>query len=160
MFSFAIEIRPMEPPETEPQPQVFVAVPSYNHAPFVEKCLRSIISQTVTPKKLLVIDDGSNDGSPAVIESTLNDCRFECELIARPNRGLCATLNEAFALSGGEYFAYLGSDDVWLPNFLKQQTRLLHIRPNAVLAFAHAYLIDEEDRVLGSTKDWTDFADG
>jgi alpha-1,3-rhamnosyltransferase len=150
----------MHPPEKDIRPDVFVAVPSYNHAPFVERCLRSIISQTLSPKKLLVIDDGSTDGSPAIIENVLNDCPFDCELITRENRGLCSTLNEAIALAGGEYFAYLGSDDVWLSGFLAEQTALLDRRPAAVLAFAHAYLIDEEGSVIGTTKEWTDFADG
>ncbi len=150
----------MHPPEKEIPPRVFVAVPSYNHAPFVERCLRSIISQTLPPAKVLVIDDGSTDGSPSIIEKVLADCPFDCELIARGNRGLCATLNEAFALSTGEYFAYLGSDDIWLPTLLAEQTRLLNSRPEAVLAFAHAYLIDEDDNVIGTTKEWTDFADG
>ena len=147
----------MESPE---QPEVFVVVPSYNHAPFVEKCLRSIIGQTLAPAKLLVVDDGSTDGSPAIIERILKDCPVDCELLARENRGLCETLNEAFALSHGEYFAYLGSDDLWFPNFLEEQTRLLSRRPNAVLAFSHAYLIDEHDNVFDATSEWTEFADG
>src|SRR5215213_9721183 len=109
----------MDSPETEQRSEVFAVVPSYNHAPFVEKCLRSIIAQTLPPNKLLVIDDGSSDGSPRIIEEILRECTFDCDLIARANRGLCATLNEAFALSGGDYFAYLGSDDLWLPNFLR-----------------------------------------
>jgi alpha-1,3-rhamnosyltransferase len=150
----------MESPETEKRSEVFAVVPSYNHAPFVEKCLRSIIAQTLPPKKLLVIDDGSTDGSPAIIERVLKECSFDCELIARKNRGLSSTLNEAFELSGGGYFAYLGSDDLWLPDFLREQTNLLTGRPNAVLAFSHAYVIDEQDRITDSTDKWTEFADG
>ena len=150
----------MSEPEKDQQPEIFAVVPSYNHAPFVEKCLRSIIGQTLRPKKLLVIDDGSSDGSPEIIERVLNDCPFPSELIARENRGLCATLNQAFAASSGEYFAYLGSDDVWLPEFVDEQTRLLEERPDAVLAFSHAYLLDQNDNVTGSTADWHEFADG
>ncbi len=150
----------MESPQTEKRSEVFAVVPSYNHALFVEKCLRSILGQTLPPKKLLVIDDGSNDGSPEIIEKILNTCPFASELIARGNRGLCSTLNEAFAHSDGEFFAYLGSDDVWLPNFLNEQTGLLNSRPNAVLAFSHAYVIDEDDRIVDSTDEWTEFADG
>lgn len=160
MFSFPIEIQHMDSPGTESQNEVFVVVPSYNHSPFVEKCLRSIIGQTLLPKKLLVIDDGSNDDSPVIIENVLKDCPFDCELIARENCGLSATLNEAFAASQGEFFAYLGSDDIWLPAFLREQTELLGNRSNAVLAFSHAYLIDDDDNVIGSTTEWTDFADG
>ena len=137
--------------------EVFAFVPSYNHAPFIEKCLNSIINQILPPKKLLVIDDGSKDNSLQIIERVLKSCPFDAELIARENRGLSATLNEGFAKSAGEYFAYLGSDDVWLPEFLKCRTRLLQSRPDAVLAFGHAYLIDEQDRIFDCTRDWTEY---
>lgn len=150
----------MTEPQTEKQPEVFVVVPSYNHAPFVEKCLRSIIGQTLPPKKLLVIDDGSTDDSVRVIEKVLQDCPFDRELITRENRGLCATLNEGVSHADDEFFAYLGSDDVWLPTFLAEQSELLRSRPNAVLAFSHAFVIDEQDRVIASTDEWKDFADG
>ena len=150
----------MSEPPTDKQPEVFVVVPSYNHAPFVEKCLQSIIGQTLQPKKLLVVDDGSADGSPTIIEKALSDCPFACEFIARENRGLCATLNQSFDMSSGEYFAYLGSDDLWLPAFLEEQTKVLAERTEAVLAFSHAYLVDENDNITGSTAEWNDFADG
>lgn len=150
----------MDSPATDAQDTVFVVVPSYNHAPFVERCLRSIIGQTVRPRKLLVLDDGSTDGSPQIIERVLSECPFPSELIVRENRGLCATLNQALEMSSGDYFAYLGSDDVWLPAFLDKQTTLLSKRPDAVLAFSHAYLVDERDQVFDSTAEWTDFADG
>ena len=57
--------------------EIFVVVPSYNHAPFVEQCLRSIFDQTLHPKKLLVIDDGSTDSSPKIIEASLKNCPFD-----------------------------------------------------------------------------------
>jgi alpha-1,3-rhamnosyltransferase len=139
---------------------VSVLVPSYNHAPFVERTLRSIFAQALKPKKLIVIDDGSKDESTRIIERVLRDCPFENEFIARENRGLCAALNEGFAKTSGEFFAYLGSDDIWLPEFLEKQTELLNKRPNAVLAFGHAFLIDEQDRIIDRTDNWTQFADG
>ncbi len=82
-------------------PKVFVLVPSYNHAPFVERCLRSIFRQTLPPAKLLVIDDGSGDDSVKIIERMLADCPFPAQLIARENLGLCRTLNEGFRLQRG-----------------------------------------------------------
>lgn len=141
------------------QKKVCAFVPSYNHAPFIEKCLKSIIRQTLPPQKLLIIDDGSGDGSPEIIERVLKECPFDAELIARENRGLCATLNEGFAKSSGEYFAYLGSDDVWLPEFLEKRVELLDARRQAVLAFGHAFLFDECDRIFDCTDRWTDFTD-
>ena len=137
--------------------EVFAFVPSYNHAPFVEKCLRSIINQTHQPKKLLVIDDGSRDGSPAVIERILNDCPFDAELVVRENRGLCATLNEGFGQSSGEYFAYLGSDDFWLEDFLRERVRLLSANSHAVLGYGNALFVDENDEISDCSADWWNF---
>ncbi|HZH34674.1 MAG TPA: glycosyltransferase, partial [Pyrinomonadaceae bacterium] len=143
---------------------VFVVVPSYNHAPFIERCLKSIIKQTFQPKKLLVIDDGSQDDSPEIIARVLQDCPFSSELVVRPNRGLCATLNESVEQATGKYFAYLGSDDMWLPRFIEERVRLLESRPEAVLGYGHAHFIDDEDGVYDSTlvyaDSWANFPDG
>lgn len=149
----------MDSPDKENSPEVFAVVPSYNHAKFVEKCLRSIIRQTLPPKKLLVIDDGSTDDSPKIIERVLKDCPFDAELTVRENRGLCATLNQAFEFSSGKYFAYLGSDDIWLSGFLENRVELLEHREKAVLAFGHAFLIDDDDRILDSTRDWSEYSE-
>ena len=140
--------------------RVSVVVPSYNHAQFVAMTLRSIIKQARAPAELVVIDDGSTDDSPEMIEQTLKECPFPCELIVRSNQGLCATLNEGLARTQGDYFAYLGSDDVWLPNFLKERVRLLQSRTDAVLAYGHAYFVDEHGRVVDCTADWADYVDG
>jgi alpha-1,3-rhamnosyltransferase len=141
-------------------PGVSVVVPSYNHAQFIEKCLRSIINQTLAPAELIVIDDGSSDGSPEVIAQTLKGCPFPCELIVRPNRGLCSTLNEGLARSRARYFAYLGSDDIWLPTFLEARVGMLERRPDAVLGYGHAYMIDDADQILECTRDWANYVDG
>ena len=149
--------------ETDDEPTVSVVVPSYNHAPFIEKTLRSIFRQTLLPRELVVIDDGSRDGSPQVIERVLRDSPIAaCEFIARENRGLCATLNAGFARSGvrGRYFAYLGSDDLWLPQFLQARVETLEARPRAVLAYGNAYSIDAADRIIDNTADWARYRDG
>jgi alpha-1,3-rhamnosyltransferase len=140
--------------------RVSVVVPSYNHAPFVEAAIRSVFKQTLAPARLLVIDDGSRDGSTRIIERVLNECLFPCELIARENRGLCATLNEGFSRTGERYFAYLGSDDLWLPGFLAARVALLEERERAVLAYGHAFLLDERGEVFDCTLDWAAYADG
>lgn len=139
---------------------VSVLVPSFNHARYVERALRSIFAQTYPIKKLIVIDDGSKDESAAVIRSVLADCVFEHQFIERENRGLCATLNEGLARSDSEYFAYLGSDDIWLPSMLSEQVPLLEKRQDAVLAFSHAFVIDKDDNIVDRTDNWTTFEDG
>jgi alpha-1,3-rhamnosyltransferase len=139
---------------------VSVLIPSYNHAPFVERTLRSVFKQTLPPKNLIVIDDGSKDDSVKIIEKVLLDCPFDSELIVRENRGLCSTLAEGLLLSDSKYFAYIGSDDVWLPNFLENRVKLLENRPNACLAYGHAFLINENDEIIDLTEKWSDYSDG
>lgn len=141
-------------------PKVSVLVPSYNHSRFIERTLRSIIAQTLRPEKLIVIDDGSKDESPKIIERVLSECPFATEFIARENKGLCRTLNEGVAHADTEYFAYIGSDDVWLSNFMEERVKLLESRRTAVLAFGHAFLIDEEEQIIDRTDNWVEFADG
>jgi len=148
------------PTERREAARVSVVVPSYKHASFVAETLRSIFRQTLRPAELLVIDDGSADDSARVVAEALKDCPFPCELIARENRGLCATLNEGQAKTRGDYFAYLGSDDLWLPDFLAARVAALEERARAVLAYGHAFLIDERGAVFDCTADWADYADG
>lgn len=140
--------------------RVSVVVPSYNHAEFVHLTLRSIMKQTLPPAEFIVIDDGSTDGSPKLIEAVLKDCPLNCELVVSTNRGLCATLNDGLRRTQAEYFAYLGSDDLWLPTFLEDRTRLLKSRADAVLAYGHAYFIDEQNRIVDCTAEWANYADG
>lgn len=133
-------------------PSVSVAVPSYNHEPFIRQCLTSIFRQTLAPLELIVIDDCSTDDSLQVIEKTLKDCPFPSELYTRENKGLCLTLNEGLERSKGEFFAYLGSDDIWLPEFLQARIGALEQDPSAVLAYGHCYIIDEENRIIGESE--------
>jgi alpha-1,3-rhamnosyltransferase len=137
-------------PEARP-PRIEIAIPSYNHARFVTETLRSTFGQSLLPARLLVIDDGSKDDSPRVIERALAGCPFPSELVVRPNRGLCATLNEAFTRTSGDYFAYLGSDDSWEPRFLETGLALLSADPAAVAAYGHAWIIDGDGKRIGCT---------
>jgi len=73
-------------------------------------------------------------------------------------------LNQGLELSEGKYFAYIGSDDYWLPGFFEARTKLLEARDEAVLGYGHSYLIDEAGEIFGSTaditEDWANYPDG
>jgi alpha-1,3-rhamnosyltransferase len=151
---------PPEPSEVA-SANVSVVVPSYNHAQFVERCLRSIFKQTLPPAELIVIDDGSNDGSSRIIEQVLKTCPCPHQFIARGNRGLTVTLNEGIShCVPQKYFAYLGSDDLWMPDFLAARVQLLESRPRAMLAYGNAYSIDADDAIIDCTIDWARYVDG
>lgn len=146
--------------DNEDQTRLEVVVPSYNHGKYVEACLRSVFAQSAPPARLLVIDDGSSDDSVRRIEQILNDCPFPAELIARENRGLCATLQEGLEKTSGELFTYLGSDDIWTADRLAIGAKLLAEDPAAVLSFSNFFLIDEDGEVTGNSADWPEYQGG
>ena len=92
-------------------PLVSVIVPSYNHARYIRAALVSVFRQTYPKIELIVIDDGSGDGSPELIRTLLQACPFPHRFLARDNRGAHATINEGVGLATGEYINVLNSDD-------------------------------------------------
>ena len=103
------------------RPLVSVIVPSYNHARFVQACLESVAADPYPAKELVIIDDGSTDGSAHVIQSWIEQPSAS-ELAIRyevhPNHGQTRTLNELLALASGRYIAYVASDDLLVPGGL------------------------------------------
>jgi len=89
---------------------ISVVIPSYNHSAFLEQTIDSVRSQTLAPDELVVVDDGSSDGSRELLERLrYNEMRLELQ----DNRGAHHAINRAIELSRGEYVAILNSDDVF-----------------------------------------------
>ncbi|MDO7220282.1 glycosyltransferase family 2 protein [Acinetobacter nosocomialis] len=106
------------------QPLVSIVIPCYNHANFVQDCIQSVIAQTYQNIELIIIDDGSKDGSVEKIQEFIGECekRFvRFEFRNRPNKGLSATLNEALEWCQGEYYSVIASDDMMLRDKLELQ---------------------------------------
>lgn len=132
--------------DTTHLPLVSIMVPCYNHGPFIQDCIQSIIDQDYPNIEFIIIDDGSKDDSVAKIESLVSACqaRFtRFEFRHRPNKGLCATLNEMLAWVEGEYVCSLGSDDMLVHNKINIQVDYLQQHPETVAVFGSMLLIDE-----------------
>lgn len=91
-------------------PLVSVIVPCYNHEKYVEKTIESIINQTYKNIELIVIDDGSKDNSPNILEKLSRQYNFYYE--HQQNIGLPATLNKMIKMAKGKYISLIASDDV------------------------------------------------
>jgi glycosyltransferase involved in cell wall biosynthesis len=101
-------------------PLVTVIVPSYNHARYVGNAIRSVIEQTYPEWELIVVDDGSSDGTPAVLEQFAAHDRIQ--VLCNPiNRGQSAVVNQALAIARGKFVCFLPSDDWFLPDKLELQ---------------------------------------
>lgn len=98
-------------------PLVSILIPCYNAEQYIGEAVESALGQTYPNVEVVVVDDGSTDGSVGVLESFGDRIRFE----AGPNRGGCAARNRALSLSRGEYIQYLDADDVLLPGKIERQ---------------------------------------
>lgn len=113
---------------------VSVIIPSYNHATYIRQCVDSVLGQTCRDLEVIVVDDGSSDGSLEILQS-YGDA---ITLIYQDNRGTQAARNAAIAASSGELIAILDSDDYWLPHKLAAQVALFDRRPELGLVYAFA----------------------
>ena len=113
---------------TQSMPLVTVIIACYNHEKYIEQSISSVLEQTYGNVELLVIDDGSTDDSVAVIKRLLTAHDFN--FIEQANQGLSKTLNEAIRRAQGSLIAPFGSDDVMLPDRLRQQVEYLLDKPS------------------------------
>lgn len=111
-----------------PTPLLSVIVPVYNVAPYLEQCLDSILSQSYSVLEVIVVDDGSTDGSGAICDTYAErDARIR--LIHQANAGLSAARNAAMDVMRGDFFVCVDSDD-WLPeDALEQPMNVLSANP-------------------------------
>ncbi len=128
-------------------PIVSVLLPVYNAKKYVAPAIDSILAQTFTDFELIIIDDGSTDGSPAILQTyAARDNRIR--LISRENRGLIATLNEMLDLAKGTFLARMDADDISLPERLAHQVEFLQQHPDVVCVGGDYEIIDPAGRLV------------
>lgn len=139
-------------------PLVSIVIPCYNHQTYVAETIQSVIDQGYQNIELIIIDDGSKDGSVAVISSLEAQCleRFKrFEFRSRPNKGLSATLNEALSWCEGEFYSALASDDRIYPDKIERQVEILNNNKSIVAVFGGIELINEHNQSLGFIREKT-----
>ena len=108
-------------------------MPLYNKAPYVRKAVESVVRQTCSDWKLIVVDDGSTDGGGDIV-TAIADPRIR--LVRQENAGVGAARNRGVALSGeaafrSPYICFLDADDWWEPTFLEEMAALIERHPDA-----------------------------
>jgi glycosyltransferase involved in cell wall biosynthesis len=126
----------------ETSPLVSIVVPSYNHEKYIQETIESIVNQTYDNIELIVIDDGSKDNSPQIIQKLSQKYGFE--FIHRPNKGLSATLNEGIKLSKGKYWSVCASDDVLTHDKIDRQVRFMENNPDYGMCYGKVVLFNEK----------------
>lgn len=127
------------------QPTVSVCVPTFNRAGFLAGSLESILRQSFPDFELIVVDDGSTDETPMVVEK-FSDPRLRYYRNTH-NLGQIENLNHCIELAGGEYVCIFHDDDVYAPRILEREVEALSRNPNAGLVHTAVWILTEEGRV-------------
>jgi len=112
---------------------VSVVIPTYNQAGFVKYTIDSVLAQDYPNLQIIVTDDGSIDGTAQIVQDYAR--QYPNKIVAvvnEKNTGIPANLNRGFRQIKGEYIAWLGGDDLMLPEKINKQVKLMQQRPDAV----------------------------
>lgn len=126
---------------------VSVIIPAYNRSAYIDQTVQSVLEQTYPQVELIVVDDGSTDGTYQQLEAYGSRIR----LLSHPhrqNKGQSAALNLGLQAAVGEYIAILDSDDYWAPDKLERQVACLQAHPDIGLVYCNGYHVDAGGAIL------------
>jgi len=110
-------------------PLVSVIIPTYNRASYLKEAVQSVLGQTFQDFELIVVDDGSTDSTPSVLQVFADVITY----IYQENKGVSSARNTGLERAAGSLIALLDSDDLWDPQKLEVQTRFFRSRPEALI---------------------------
>jgi Glycosyl transferase family 2 len=136
------------------RPLVSVMMPTYNAAPFVAESIESVLAQTHQPIELLVVDDASEDETPAIVEDYARRYPDRVRFRRGAERlGPCRRRNDALDLARGSLIAWLDHDDLWAPEKTAKEVEVLQARPDVGLVYSGYEAFDSD---TGETIPWRD----
>ncbi|HED36471.1 MAG TPA: glycosyltransferase [Gammaproteobacteria bacterium] len=100
---------------------VSVVIPAFNSEKYITECIDSVLNQSYKNTEILIIDDGSTDGTVNIVSGYIND---KIKLFHQKNSGSGAARNHGVKQASGEWIAFIDADDIWLPNKLEKQLGL------------------------------------
>jgi glycosyltransferase involved in cell wall biosynthesis len=123
------------------KPKVSVIIPAYNSEPYIAKTLGSVLAQTCDNYEVIVVDDGSSDGTLRIAKS------FEprIKVLTKQNGGPASARNLAISHAQGDYLAFLDSDDLWVEDKLERQIAFLNENRDVGLVYGEALTFTEND---------------
>lgn len=112
---------------------VDVVVPLFNKEDSIERCLNSIFSQSIPPRNIIVVNDGSTDSSLSIARRLVESTSYPLLIVDQDNGGVSVARNNGIKTSGNEYICFLDADDEWHPQFIEKILALITDYPDADL---------------------------
>lgn len=134
-------------------PAVSVVIPTFQRCDMVGDALRSVLEQSYRDWEAVIVDDGSTDGTRALI-AAFDDPRVR--YFYQENRGLANARNRGIRAAQGEFIAFLDSDDLFLPHKLQRQVALLHAQPHLGLVAGGYIEVDAALRPIREQRPWVE----
>lgn len=128
-------------------PLVSVVIATYNMARYLPQALRSVLLQTYPNLEIIVVDDGSTDATPVVIEPFRSSPAVR--YIRQANAGQAAAKNHGVREARGEYIAFLDADDFWVDDKLAAQVPLLQRSPDVGVVYSRLHYVDANGTRVG-----------
>jgi glycosyltransferase involved in cell wall biosynthesis len=136
-----------------PSPLVSIIIPAYNSANYLAATIQSAVDQTWPNKEIIIVDDGSTDGSLAIAKS------FESEIVkvfSQENKGASVARNKGLSVAKGEYIQFLDADDLLSSNKLTNQVNTLLSNPNKVAVCSTVHFFNGENPYEQSSSAYAD----
>jgi hypothetical protein len=135
-----------------PRPDVSVIMPTYNRARWIGRSIASVLSQDSVDLELLIIDDGSTDGTERVV-AQFDDCRVH--YFRQDNQGVSAARNVGLQRARGQYVAFLDADDVYFDGALRDLASVLDRHSDVGFVSGGWAYLDEREQILRVENPWT-----
>ena len=137
-----------EPLRSAESEQISVVIPLYNKAAEIERALKSVISQSLTPHEIIVVDDGSTDNSADIVRRIIESHpEHNIRLVSQENRGVSAARNRGIEEATGEYVAFLDGDDYYLSGYIAEVCRLMAYYPQSDCFSVGFDIVNNDKRV-------------
>lgn len=126
---------------------ISVVIPSYNRLHTLPRAIDSVLAQTLSAHEIIVIDDGSTDGTTEFIKHHYTQHYPVIKLITQKNAGVSHARNRGISMASGDWIAFLDSDDIWFKHKLATQMRAIQEQPHYLLCHCDEHWIRNGKRV-------------
>ena len=138
--------------QSEESEQISVVIPLYNKATEIERALLSVVEQSLAPREIIVVDDGSTDGSHLIVERIMREHpEANIRLERQENRGVSAARNRGISLATSKYIALLDGDDCYLSGYIAEVCRLMAYYPTADVYSTGFDIVNNDSRYKANT---------